>query len=61
MKATVAFVTPFNFRWKEGGTETLRSGAKKKKIKKKELAGTVNVGGCCTGAAGDHKRGDSAT
>lgn len=36
MKATVAFVTPFNFRWKEGGTETLRSGAKKnKKFEKK--------------------------
>lgn len=35
MKATFAFVTPFNFRWKEGGTETLRSGAKKKLKKKK--------------------------
>lgn len=54
MKATAAFVTLLT----SGGT---KEGQKRRIRGQNELAVPVNVGGCCMGAAGDHKRGESAT
>lgn len=53
MKATAAFVTLLT----SGGR---KEGQKRRIRGQNELAGAVNVGGCCTGAAGDHKRGKPA-
>lgn len=54
MKATAAFVTLLT----SGGR---KEGQKLRIRGQNELAVTSNVGGCCTGPAGDHKRGESAT
>lgn len=57
MKATAAFVTLLT----SGGR---KEGQKRRIRGQNELAVTGNVGnvgGCCTGAAGDYKRGEAAT
>lgn len=57
MKATAAFVTLLTSGGRKGG-----GGGGRYRIRgQSELAVTADAGGCCTGAAGDQKRGEAAT